>query len=48
MITVLKEGPEFKILKQNDLKERIQATPALVGGKIYVRTHEAIYAFGEK
>ncbi len=46
VITVLKGGPEFEILAQNDLKERIQATPALVDGKIYVRTHEGLYAFG--
>ena len=46
MLTVIKEGPEFEILQQNDLKERIQATPALVDGKIYIRTHEKLYAFG--
>ena len=48
VITVLEEGPEFRILAQNNLKERLQATPALADGKVYVRTHEKLYAYGEK
>ncbi len=46
VITVVKAGREFSVVAQNDLKERIQATPALVDGVVYVRTHKKLYAFG--
>ena len=48
VISVLEEGPEYRMLNQNDLKERLQATPAMVDGTVYVRTHEKLYAFGKK
>jgi len=34
------------VLARNELKERIMATPAIVDGKIYVRTENHLYAFG--
>ncbi len=46
VITVLAAGDELKVLASNDLGERIMATPALVDGKVYVRTDDALYAFG--
>ena len=46
VVTVLETGNRLNVLARNDLKERIMATPALVDGKIYVRTEEALYAFG--
>ena len=46
VITVLAAGDELKVLASNDLGERIMATPALVGGRVFVRTEEALYAFG--
>ena len=46
VLTVLEAGDELKVLSQTDLKERIWATPALVDGKVYVRTTEHLYAFG--
>ena len=45
-ITVLKAAGEWEVLQVNDLGEEIHATPALSGGRIYVRTHSAIYCFG--
>lgn len=45
-ITVVAAGDELRILAQNDLKERVMATPALVDGKVYVRTEKHLYAFG--
>jgi len=36
------------VLAQNDLKERIMATPALVDGKIYVRTERHLWVFGDR
>ena len=47
IVTVFEAGDKLKILAQNDLDERITATPAVVGNTIYVRTAENLYAFGE-
>ncbi|MFP6667488.1 MAG: PQQ-binding-like beta-propeller repeat protein [Pirellulales bacterium] len=47
-ITVLSLGPEPEILAANDMQDSVYATPAIVDGTIYVRTHSALYAFGEK
>ncbi len=46
-VTVFAEGGDApKILHQADFKERIAATPALVGNNIYIRTPTTLYAFG--
>jgi hypothetical protein len=45
-ITVLQAGGQWQVLGVNDLGEEVRATPALSGGRIYVRTHSAIYCFG--
>jgi len=45
---VLPPGGDLTPLVVNDLVEDIYATPAVVDGKIYVRTTEALYAFGTK
>jgi len=45
-ITVLQAGAQWQVLGVNDLKEQIRATPALSGGRVYVRTHDAVYCFG--
>jgi outer membrane protein assembly factor BamB len=47
VITVIKEGDKLEVLARNDLDEPIMATPALVGGRVYVRTAGHLYAFGE-
>lgn len=46
VVTVFEAGDTLEILAKNDLKERIMATPAIVDGTLYVRTEEALYAFG--
>ena len=45
-ITVLKAGREWDVLGVNDLGDEIHATPALSGGRIYVRTRGTLYCFG--
>ncbi|MFC1795296.1 ankyrin repeat domain-containing protein, partial [Planctomycetota bacterium] len=45
VIIVVQAGDKFKILAQNKIGERIYATPALVDGKIYLRTNKNMYAF---
>ena len=47
-VTVVKAGRELETLSVADLGESIQATPALSGGRLYVRTAKALYCFGGK
>ena len=47
-VTVLKAGPEGQVLAVNEMGEEVHATPALVGGRIYLRTRSAVYAFAGK
>ncbi len=48
-LTIVKAGGEKPgISAQADFGERIFATPALVGDKIYLRTQTKLYAFGGK
>ena len=44
-ITVLKAAAEWEVLRVNDLADEVHATPALSEGRIYVRTHGALYCF---
>ena len=44
-LTVLKAGAEWEVLAVNDMGDEIGATPALVNGRIYVRTRSAMYCF---
>jgi outer membrane protein assembly factor BamB len=47
-LTVVKAGGEKpEILHQVDFGDRILATPALVGDKIYLRTTGKLWAFGK-
>ena len=45
-VAVLRAGGEWEMLAVNDLGEECYATPALSEGVIYLRTEEALYAFG--
>lgn len=44
-VIVVQAGDQFKVLAQNKIGERIYATPAPVGGQIYLRTDKNMYAF---
>ena len=46
-VFVVKAGPEYKILAENDMKDIIMATPAISGDVIYIRTQHYLYAIGE-
>jgi outer membrane protein assembly factor BamB len=46
VLVVLDAGEELKVLARNKLDGQILATPAIVDGKIYVRTESHLYAFG--
>ena len=45
-ITVLSLGTKPKILAVNDMGAGTYATPAIVNGTLYVRTHTKLFAFG--
>jgi outer membrane protein assembly factor BamB len=47
-ITVLKAAAQWEVLGVNDIGEEIHSTPALGGGRIYVRTRGSVYCFGAK
>ena len=46
VMVVLDAGEKFNVLATYKLDSAILATPALVGGNIYVRTESHLYAFG--
>ncbi len=44
---VVKAGRNFELLSKVDLAEETTASPAIADGKIFVRTFDALYAFGK-
>jgi len=44
---VVKAGPEFEIVGQNPLDEPVGASAAVVGGRIYIRGHQHLFAIGD-
>jgi len=47
-IVVLRAAPEWEILSINNLDEDTFATPAILDGRIYVRTRVALYCFAKR
>jgi len=47
-VSVLKAGPEQELLAVNDVEEEVLATPALVDGRVLIRTKGAVYSYGAK
>lgn len=47
VVIVLKAGETYEVLAENDFGEVIRATPALVEGKMYLRTAGHLYALQE-
>jgi outer membrane protein assembly factor BamB len=48
LVTVIKLGEKPEVLAENRLGEKLLATPAVVGGAIYLRSDEALYRVGAK
>jgi outer membrane protein assembly factor BamB len=46
-VSVVRAGGEWEVVATNDLDDECYATPALDGGRIYVRTRGALYCFAE-
>jgi hypothetical protein len=43
---VLKAGPTFDVVAENDLSEDCSASPAVSRGQIFIRTSENLYCIG--
>jgi outer membrane protein assembly factor BamB len=48
VVAVLRAGGQQELLASNALNEEIFATPAIAGGRLYVRTVSALYCFGTR
>jgi outer membrane protein assembly factor BamB len=48
IVSVLRSGGEQQTLYTADLEDEVTATPALADGRIYLRTRDALYCFGEQ
>jgi outer membrane protein assembly factor BamB len=46
-VVVVKPGAEWEILSVNPMNEGVNATPAFVDGRIFIRTHEHLYCFAK-
>jgi outer membrane protein assembly factor BamB len=47
-LTVVSASSEWQVLHTADFKEEVYGTPALLDGKIYLRTNGHLYCFGAK
>jgi outer membrane protein assembly factor BamB len=46
--TVVEAGPAFKILAKNPLGEKVQASPAISGGQLLIRTERNLICIGNR
>ena len=46
--SVVKAGPAFAVLAENDLDEYTLSSPAISDGQIFIRTDKALYAIGQR
>jgi outer membrane protein assembly factor BamB len=46
--TVLKAGPTFEVLAENDLADYTLSSPAVSEGQIFIRTASFVYAIGQR
>lgn len=47
IITVIQPGPEFTVVAKNDMGEKMNASPAISNGKIYLRGYEHLFCIGK-
>ena len=47
-VSVLDGAGDWSVLHTSDLGEDIFATPAIAGGRIYLRTSASLYCFAER
>jgi outer membrane protein assembly factor BamB len=47
-VSVVKAGADWEVLAVNDMDDNCHATPAIVDGRIYLRTHSALWCFARQ
>ncbi len=47
VVSTFEEGKEFKLISANRMNDEITASPALSGGRMYLRGWKALYAIGK-
>ncbi|MEE9603852.1 MAG: PQQ-binding-like beta-propeller repeat protein [Thermoguttaceae bacterium] len=47
-VTVVKPGKKFEIIAENDIQEPLTSSAVISGGRLYLRSYEALYAIGGK
>ena len=45
---VIQAGAQWEVVRVNDMQDGCKATPAVVDGKMYLRTYNALYCFAAK
>ena len=48
LTVVVRAGPKFELLAQNDLGEYTLSSPAISDGQIFIRTDRFLYAIGSR
>jgi len=48
LTTVVKAGPKFEVVAENDLNEYCLSSPAISDGQIFIRTAQFLYCIGKK
>ena len=48
MTVVVRAGPKFELLAQNDFGEYTLSSPAISDGQIFIRTSQTLYCIGKK
>lgn len=48
LTTVLKAGPKFEVLAENDLNDYTLSSPAISDGQIFMRTAQYLYCIGKR
>jgi len=48
LTSVIRAGPKFEVLAENDLGEYTLSSPAVSNGQIFIRTDKALYAIGNR
>jgi outer membrane protein assembly factor BamB len=48
LTTVIKAGPKFEVLAENDLNDYCLSSPAISEGQIFIRTTEYLYCIGRR
>ena len=46
-VVILKTGSSYEVISEYELGEQTTASPAISNGRIYIRTSNALYAFGK-